>query len=428
MSTEQALLAEAADRLLAVREELIAELMRLTRVQISALHHDAASRSLLEASITENIVTAVNFLREGIGVEYLEAPNAALAYARMLAQRDVPLSALIRAYRIGHSRFLDVAFAGLDGLPAQDRVPLVVGLVRRSAEFIDQVCEQVGRTYELERDRRVASQSGVRQQWVNELLGGGTVDHAQAERALRYPLDAVHVAFTLWPARPMSSFEVLSAVEEARAHAASVLRARACLVVPTDEQESRLWLALPAGAGEGLDALRPPPGCPLHASVGRPGAGPAGFRASARQAAQVKEILAVHPARAGGGGGGAGAAGAGARHAPERRWVRYDDLAPIALMAGDVEAVREFVTGTLGELARGNTRNAMLRETLRVFLTRHRSHSATAEAMNLHRNSIQYRVQQVTALLPGGAKSLDDDFNVRTALLAAHWLGDSVLV
>jgi hypothetical protein len=31
--------------------------------------------------------------------ELVEAPSAALAYTRALAQRDVPLSALIRAYR-----------------------------------------------------------------------------------------------------------------------------------------------------------------------------------------------------------------------------------------------------------------------------------------------------------------------------------------
>ncbi|MER5910683.1 hypothetical protein ABT124_09310 [Streptomyces sp. NPDC001982] len=43
------------------------------------------------------------------------------------------------------------------------------------------------------------------------------------------------------------------------------------------------------------------------------------------------------------------------------------------------------------------------------------------------RNSIQYRVQQATALLPHGAHSLDDDFDVRAALLAAHWLGGAVL-
>ncbi|MGW4194903.1 helix-turn-helix domain-containing protein [Streptomyces sp. NPDC005004] len=85
------------------------------------------------------------------------------------------------------------------------------------------------------------------------------------------------------------------------------------------------------------------------------------------------------------------------------------------------------MTVTLGELAEPGARGAVLRETLRVFLARRRSHAAAAAALNLHRNSVQYRVRQASALLPGGARDLDDDFSVRAALLAAQWLGDAVL-
>ncbi|MER6413561.1 PucR family transcriptional regulator [Streptomyces humidus] len=416
MHGEQALVARVADRLWEARDSLIANLMRLTRDQISVLQHDAAARSLLEASITENVVAGLNFLRQGIDAAYVEAPTAALTYARILAQRDVSLSALLRAYRMGYSQALELAFSVLDDIPAETRVPTVVAVVQRTAEFVDQVTEQVGRAYELERDRWVASRSGVRQQWVNELLGDGPADRGAAERALRYPLDAVHLACVLWPAGRMTPFDLVPAVEEARAHLVSVLRARSSLVVPTDEREARLWFALPEGDPVALDALAPPPRTPLHAAVGRPGADLAGFRASARQAARVKEIAVMRlgPTEANGAGG----------HRPVGpRWVRYDDLAPVALMAGDVDAAREFAVTTLGRLAEGGARNAMLRETLRTFLTHHRSHAATAEAMNLHRNSIQYRVQQATALLPGGGRSLEDDFNVRAALLAVHWLG-----
>lgn len=405
MSAEQSLITGAADRLWARREELIAGLVQATRAQISALDHDAASRSLLEASITENIVAALNFIKQNIDPDHLEAPTAALAYARVLAQRDIPLSALIRAYRIGHSLVLDHAFDFIDDVPPDDRVALVLLFVRRSGEYIDRICEQVGRTYERERERWVASQSGVRQQWVNELLDGGPVDFGAAERALRYPLDAVHVACTLWPAGRMSSFDLVAAVEDVRAHAASELRARATLVVPTDEREARLWLALPGG---GPTEFTPPEGTQLHAAIGQPGAGLAGFRTSARQAAQVKEILTLGtPNR---------------KAAPS--WVRYAEVAPVALMAGDLAAVRDFVTATLGELAQPGLRRATLRETLRIFLAHHRSYAATAQEMSLHRNSVQYRVQQATTLLPG---SLEDDFNVRAALLAAHWLGEAVL-
>ncbi|MFF9157488.1 PucR family transcriptional regulator [Streptomyces sp. NPDC014846] len=417
MQSQQALVLQVGDRLRQAREQLIGGLVRDIRAQISVLDHDAAARSLLEASITENIVAAINFIGQEIDADLLEAPTSALAYARVLAQRDVPLSALIRAYRIGHQRFLDLAFASLDDLRADEPVPVVVELVRRSAQYIDQICEQVGRTYERERDRWVASQGAVRQQWVGELLGGGPVDRAAAERALRYPLDALHVACTLWPAGRMTSFDLVTAVEEVRAHAVSVLKARAALVVPTDEHEARMWLALPASAGVRLEEFASPDGSPLHAAIGQPGVGLTGFRTSARQAAQVREICALRL-------GGAQHEDAGVR---PPLWVRHAEVASVALMAADPAAVRDFVTAVLGDLATASARGALLRDTLRSFLSHHRSHAATAQAMSLHRNSIQYRVHQATALLPHGPRSLDDDFDVRVALLAAHWFGSAVL-
>ncbi|MDQ0994592.1 CdaR family transcriptional regulator [Streptomyces sp. V3I7] len=417
MPTEQAQVAQLVDRLGADRHEIVAGMVQMVLGQISDLDHDAATRSLLEASIAENVVAALNFLKQDFDADLLEAPSSALAYARVLAQRDVPQSALIRAYRIGHAQVLDHALGYLDEVPSEHRASLVVTMVRRSAQYIDQICEQVGRTYERERERWVASQGGVRQHWVNELLGAGAVDRAAAEQALRYPLDAVHVACKLWPVGRMSSFDLVTAVEDVRAHAGTVLRARATLVVPTDEHEARLWLALPASGGVRPEDLVPPQGTLLHAAIGRPGADLAGFRASARQAARVKEILATR----------LGSAQNKDAQARRPRWVHYVEVAPVALMAKDLGAVRDFVAVTLGELAQSGTRGDTLRETLRTFLTQHRSHAAAAQTMNLHRNSIQYRVRQATALLPDGARSLDDDFNVRVALLAAHWFGDAVL-
>lgn len=416
MQAQQELLVKVADRLWQMQEELIADLVQATRAQIAVLDR-AGSRSLMEASFTENVVVAINFLRQEFDADLLDAPTAALAYARVLAQRDVPLSALIRAYRIGHGRFLDHVFAFLDDMPAEERLPVVVEFVRRSAQFIDQICEQVGRTYERERDRWVASQSGVRQQWVNELLGGGPVDRAAAERVLQYPLQTVHVACVLWPVGRMTSFDLVTAVDDVRAHAVAMLKAHASLVVPTDEHEARLWLALPAPSAGRLEEFALPEGSPLHIAFGRPGPGLTGFRTSARQAGQVKEILATRLSTTKHRGPG-----------PRRSYcVRYTEVAPVALMAADVPALGEFVTSVLGDLAKTGGRNAVLRETLQTFLAHHRSHTSAAEAMSLHRNSVQYRVQQATTLLPRGADSLEDDFNVRAALLAADWLGSAVL-
>ncbi|MFE0250312.1 helix-turn-helix domain-containing protein [Streptomyces sp. NPDC059010] len=49
---------------------------------------------------------------------------------------------------------------------------------------------------------------------------------------------------------------------------------------------------------------------------------------------------------------------------------------------------------TLGELAEDDRRRELLRETLRVLLSTHRSQSATADQLMMHRNTVHYRVQR----------------------------------
>ncbi|MGJ5829657.1 hypothetical protein [Streptomyces ossamyceticus] len=64
----------------------------------------------------------------------------------------------------------------------------------------------------------------------------------------------------------MTSFDLVSAVEDVRSHAMAALHARAWLIVPTDEREARLRLALPHGDAAALGELvpghRPDPAVP----------------------------------------------------------------------------------------------------------------------------------------------------------------------
>jgi hypothetical protein len=54
--------------------------------------------------------------------ERVKAPAAAIDYARRPAQRRVPMVVLVRAYRIGHARFLQWCFDELLGqATARDR-------------------------------------------------------------------------------------------------------------------------------------------------------------------------------------------------------------------------------------------------------------------------------------------------------------------
>ena len=133
-------------------------------------------------------------------VDAIEAPPAAIEYARRLAQRGVPSGALIRAYRVGHERVMQWC---LDELARQGReVPLVVAAARRMVElssgYIDRVTEQVFTVYEHERDRWLLTQTAMRAGRVRALLEDKRVDLGMVEAELGYRLRQDHVGLIAW--------------------------------------------------------------------------------------------------------------------------------------------------------------------------------------------------------------------------------------
>jgi hypothetical protein len=69
--------------------------------RIEELQGDSAIIDLLESSISGNVANILHALRHWIPVDNLEPPSAAFEYTRRLAQRGVPVNALVRAYRLG---------------------------------------------------------------------------------------------------------------------------------------------------------------------------------------------------------------------------------------------------------------------------------------------------------------------------------------
>ena len=72
-------------------------------------------------------------------------------------------------------------------------------------------------------------------------------------------------------------------------------------------------------------------------------------------------------------------------------------LSVVARLGADVVATRDWVATVLGDLATDNENDARLRETLRVFLGCGSSYKAAAEELNLHFNSVKYRVGRAIA-------------------------------
>jgi DNA-binding PucR family transcriptional regulator len=392
-----------------IRDDFIEKLFDELKAGLPGLHHDTRMLALWKASVTESLVAGVHYLERDAPV--LEAPASALAYARASAQRDIPLSALVRNHRLGLARFLDVAMQYVSLLPSQQQVPTLIELVHRAGKFVDLVADQLTVAYEQEHDRWISRRSGLQQRWVSELLAGAPVDVGRAEKALGYRLEGLHIAAVLWVDAAVRTRDVLALFDEARSLVAGHVGPRS-LMVPTDDRETRLWFSPAPGPAVDLACVRrafESARIKAHLALGRVEAGLSGFRASLKQAERVKTVAMT----------GAGHAGA--------RVFCYDDVAPIALMATDVDGLRRFVTDVLGELAVDDERNGWLRETLREFLARNRSYVATAEAMTLHRNTIQYRVTRAMELCGRSFDEPDAVLKVQIALEACRWMAPVVL-
>jgi hypothetical protein len=395
------------------REAIIAELYASIASDVRELADDPRIASLLEATVSENIVSLINFLEGGTSVEDLDATSATLAYARTLAQRDIPLTSLFRAYHLGLAMFVRLSIDVIAGLDASQHLPLAQRLLGRSVDFVDKVCEQVGKAYEAERDQWVGERGGIRQHWAAEVLSGRTFDPVEAESALGYRFAGTHVGVQMWLPARLAGVDARGAFEEARRELARALSPVAPpLMVPRDEREMHAWFPVRDNAtvaGPGLDkALERTRALQVNVAVGRPESGVDGFRRTSDQARRVKDILLV-----------------AATNGPQA--VTYDQLGPVALMTADIDALRRFVLRALGALAKSGEREEMLRDTLLAFLGHNRSYSATAQALVLHRNSVQYRVQRALELCGRDLSEADVAFDVHAALTAAHWLGRAVL-
>ena len=393
--------------------ELVSDIRDLIQRDIPTLESDPALTSLLDASVEENVVTVVHMLRHGIVTAHVEAPTAALEYARRLAQRGIPATALIRAYRVGQARFLRHC---IDELLCQTPGDHVEGastqwMVEHVSDTLDRVIEQVIAAYESARELWVHNRSALLTMRVKSVLAGDNVDVTAAETALGYRLLQRHLGAILWVENTASAgddpLEQLGRMASALAVAAG--SPQAPLFVPCEETSAWAWLAITPGAvlrRDELQAVIRERELPVSLALGEPALGVEGFRRTHQQALRAQSV----------------ALAAGPHHVPVTYFI---DVAPVAMMCADIESAREWVRETLGALAVDSERNTRLRETARVFLQTGGSYTSTADQLFLHRNTAQYRVQKAEELR--GRPLREGRLDVELALLACHWLGSAVL-
>jgi DNA-binding PucR family transcriptional regulator len=411
--------AEVAGRLHDRLVDVSSAVRRSLEDQIPELRGDAALVELLGTSVEGNVDTILHALRYDIAVERVEAPTTALEYARRLAQRGVPVNALVRAYRLGQRRMNELIFAELRAIdiPEPMRVAVIEAITGTLFEYIDWMSQQVVGVYEDERERWLESQNSLRALRVREILAANkTIDVDAATTSIRYPLRWHHLGLVMWYPDPGTEGDELARLQRFLRDLGEAAGAAAGpLFVAADQSCGWGWLPYrAAGADTVADVVSKVrrfaltrPDSPSVA-IGTMAGGVEGFRRSHREAQQARGVAIVSDRRG-------------------QTVIAATDpgLSVVARLGGDVVATRDWVATVLGDLASDDENDARLRETLRVYLACGCSYKVAAEELNLHFNSVKYRVARAVARR--GREIGADRLDVELALLACHWYGTAVL-
>jgi hypothetical protein len=372
--------AAVARQLATVRADVYETILR----EIPQLREDKPVLALLASSVDSNVETCLQIVQHRIDLSAVQAPAAAVEYARRLAQRGTPLTALLRAYRVGHACFSDWVLTEL--ARQADDAELIsattLGMSRIVAGYIDQTSEEMVGAYTQEREHWLRNRSAARTARIRDLLSGERIDVGAADEITRLEHAIGHVA----------------------AHAAS---GGEPVFLPRDE--SSAWAWLPLGIRDTFDAAAASTAnadVSVHFAFGEAEKGVVGFRLTHRQAVAAQAVAL--------------AAGS-----PPPRVVTFSEVAPVAMMLGSPDLLRAWVLSTLGGLATDDEHHARLRDTLLVFLQTGGSYKTTAERLVLHKNTVQYRIRKAEESIgrPVGGNRHD----MELALQAGRWLGSSVL-
>jgi DNA-binding PucR family transcriptional regulator len=413
--------AETAERLHNRLANLASAMRESLEEQIPELRGDERIMELLGPSVEGNVDAILRALRYDIAVERVEAPTAALEYARRLAQHGVPVNALVRAYRLGQRLMNELVFTEVRALDISEqmRYAVIEAITATLFEYIDWISQQVVAAYEDERERWLENQNSVRALRVREILAATkAIDVDATSESIRYPLRWHHLALVVWYQEASTDGQELAGLQRFLRELGEAAGAGAgSLFVAADRTCGWGWLPYRAAKAELANVaatvrqfIETRPDSPSVA-IGTLAAGIEGFRQSHREAESAHRVATV------------------GKREPTVIAASDPGVSIAGLLSGDIADIRVWVAKVLGDLAGDDESDARLRETLRVFLGCGCSYKVAAEELNLHFNTVKYRVGRAVARRGSeiGSARPDDRLDVELALLVCHWYGAAVL-
>ncbi|WP_251446631.1 MULTISPECIES: PucR family transcriptional regulator [unclassified Microbacterium] len=380
--TTTELLAVVAGRLDARLPEIVRDMRDHLATRIDDLGGDPLLVEMLQSSIEGNVATICHVLANDIGIESLQPTTAAVEYAVRLAQRDVSLGALTRAYYLGQSMLLRLALDEVEHLDVSEsaRMEVVRGVAETIHRYIDWILQYVSTVHDTERRRWWSARATLNASTVLKVLRGDEVGEKAFAGATTYELAGSHLALISWVDGEPDN-EAQQRMDTVIRRIAGLLRSpRPPLTSAADGATAWAWIA---GAGHriddvtraGIDDLVASSGG-IRVAFGLPGSGTEGFRRSHEQAATAR-LIAL-----------------GTRRYARAATVGYDDpdVAVLALLTKDPAATRAWIAETLGTLAAPGSAAQQIRDTLRVYYATGENHTRTATELGLHRNTVRQRV------------------------------------
>jgi DNA-binding PucR family transcriptional regulator len=383
--------------------------------EIPELGGDRRAMELLGPSVEGNVETLLHALRYAIPVDLVAVPVAAMEYARRLAQYGIPLNALVRAYRIGQHLVNELVFAEVRAIDIPDpaRYTVLEAIGATLFQYIDSITQQVVVVYEDERERWLENQNSLRAMRVREVIEAHKpIDVDAATTTIRYPLRWHHLGLVMWYPDVGTTGDEIGRLQRFLRELGQASEAAASpLFIAADRTCGWGWLPYRAATESAAACVREfalaRPDSPSIA-IGTMAAGLEGFRQSHREAEAARRVALV-----------------GARPEPTVIGAEDRGVPLAALLGGDIADTRAWVAGVLGDLAADTDGDARLRETLRVFLGCGSSYKQAADELNLHFNTVKYRVGR--AIARRGRDVAADRLDVEVALLVCHWYGAAVL-
>ncbi|MGB6583013.1 MAG: hypothetical protein WBF34_34380, partial [Streptosporangiaceae bacterium] len=322
--------AAVSRRAAAVSEDVYEVILR----EIPELRDDKPVLALLASSVHSNVGTCLQVMQHQIDLSAVQAPAAALEYARRRAQRGTPLTALLRAYRLGHACFSDWVLKELAQQTddAQMITAATLSMSKIVSGYVDQTSEEIVAAYTRERENWLRNRSAARAARIRDLLSGERINVSATEATLGYRLRQYHVGVVCWADDAVATFDNITRLEHAISHVAGKAASSDPVFLPRDV--SSAWAWLPLGIRDTFDSAEASVAGldgDIHFAFGDAAKGTTGFRLTHRQAiaAQAVALAADSPPRA----------------------VAFSEVAPVAMMLGSADLLRAWVLSTLAGLA-----------------------------------------------------------------------------